>query len=334
MKKPLLVILIAQLLFACGDKPDSQSPQVTNDAVTQPTTNTSDSSVVQQTAAFDINAIPISTSDVGDFPFFTLPKGLSNQNEPLIKNFDVCFFPIDGVMTPIEGKLFKTNVVGDGSEEFSQRYYEKSLEDYLLSLGAVKVFDGHISDAEYQRYHAQDPNKGKDGDIGYSDQLIKVYVLRTADKNIYIQFTANSAAGKLNILEQQALNQTVTKITSDKIADDLQNTGKSVLHINFDTNKATLKADGQAVVAEIVKALEQNTELKIAINGHTDNVGNRDHNQKLSQDRADAVKSELVKAGIAADRLTAQGFGQDNPIVSNDSEANKAQNRRVELVKL
>jgi OOP family OmpA-OmpF porin len=272
---------------------------------------------------------------VGDFPFFTLPKGLKNQNKPLQKNFDVCFFPINGVMTPFEGKLYKVNVVADQGEEFSKRYFEKSLEDYLTGIGAVKVYDGEITTEEYQRYNKQDPNKGDEGDMGYSGEQIKFFVLRTKDKgNIYVQFSANNASGKLNILQEEAMTQTITKVTSEEIANDLLAKGKSILHINFDTDKATLKSDGSEVVLEIVKVLNKNPELRIAINGYTDNSGAKDHNQTLSENRALTVKNEIVKSGIAADRLTSKGFGQESPIASNDTEDGKAQNRRVELIKL
>ncbi|EKB58262.1 OmpA family protein [Bergeyella zoohelcum] len=334
VRKILQLSLVTLVTLACNNsnnKSQNENQTITNSA---DTITISEENNEQTKPTFDIEVLPVSTHDIGDFPFLTLPKGLKNQNIPLVKDFDVCFFPIGGVMTPIEGKLYKTNVVGEGNGDFPQRYYEKSLEDYLLAVGAVKIFEGKITEDEYNRYNQQDPNKGKDGDIGYTDQFIKVYALRTADKNIYIQSSANNASGKLNILEQQAFNQTITKVTSDKIADDLFNKGKSVLHINFDTNKATLKADGREIIAEIIKVLEQNPELKIAINGHTDNMGNKEHNQKLSQTRADAVKSELVKAGISADRLTAKGFGQENPITNNDTETRRASNRRVELVKL
>src|SRR5690606_26937786 len=109
---------------------------------------------------------------------------------------------------------------------------------------------------------------------------------------------------------------------------------KSVLQINFDTDRATLKADGSETVQEIIKVLRDNPKLKIAINGYTDNSGGKEHNQKLSEDRASTVKKEIIKADIGADRLTAKVFGQHNPVATNDTEEGKAQNRRVELVKM
>lgn len=112
------------------------------------------------------------------------------------------------------------------------------------------------------------------------------------------------------------------------------NSGKSVLQINFDTDRATLKTDGLETVQEIIKVLRDNPELKIAINGYTDNSGGKEHNQKLSEDRASTVKIEIIKAGIDAGRLTSKGFGQDNPVATNDTAEGKRQNRRVELLKI
>ena len=238
-------------------------------------------------------------------------------------------------MTPFEGRLYKANITSKPGEEFSQRYFEKSLEDYLTSVGAVKVFDGKISSEEYDRYNKQDPNKGDEGDIGYADEQIKFYIIRTKDKgNIYVQFSANNAAGKLNILQEEAFKQTITKVTADEIAKDLAEKGKSILYINFDVDKSTILPDGKEIVKEIAGALKENSSLKIAIEGHTDNSGNAAHNKKLSDDRAKAVLSALTTQGIDQSRLSAKGFGAERPLVPNDSESNKAKNRRVELVKI
>src|SRR5690606_19880358 len=143
-----------------------------------------------------------------------------------------------------------------------------------------------------------------------------------------------NAGGKLNVLQEEALAQTITKVTSEVIANDLLKIGKSILHINFDTDKATLKPDGLETVIEISKVLKNNPELKIAINGYTDNSGNKEHNQKLSENRALSVKNEIAKAGIPSDRLTSNGYGQESPLADNNTHEGKTQNRRVELVKL
>jgi outer membrane protein OmpA-like peptidoglycan-associated protein len=70
----------------------------------------------------------------------------------------------------------------------------------------------------------------------------------------------------------------------------------------------------------------------VEIQGHTDNSGSRDGNQRLSDARANAVRDWLVKAGVAGGRLKAKGYGQDRPLAPNVTEANRAKNRRVQFI--
>ena len=145
--------------------------------------------------------------------------------------------------------------------------------------------------------------------------------------------SATSGAGKINILQKEGFKQTISMLKADQIQKDLNDKGKAVLHINFDTDKATLKADGKEAVAEITKALNTDKMLKISINGYTDNTGDEKHNLDLSKQRAETVKKELIKSGIDVNRLSSEGFGQNNPIADNNTEEGKSQNRRVELIK-
>lgn len=105
------------------------------------------------------------------------------------------------------------------------------------------------------------------------------------------------------------------------------------MYINFDTDKAQIKAESGPVVAEVLKLLQANPGLRLAVQGHTDNTSTPAHNQQLSEARAQSVVASLTQAGIAASRLQAAGFGQSKPLAENTTEAGKAQNRRVELVK-
>lgn len=334
MKRTALLFALGTMMISCNQKTkDNQHSGEAGEQKEQVSTGEQENNDVNE--SFNIEKIPYSNADLGDFPFFTLPEGLIEQNKPLQKKFDVCFFPVNGIMTPFEGKLYKINVAAKQGEEYAQRYFEKSMADYMTTIGAVKVFDGEITKEEYERYNKKDPNKGDDGDIGYEGENIKFYVVRTKDKgNIYIQFSSNNAGGKLNILQEEAFKQTITKVTADEISKDLSEKGKSILYINFDVDKANVSADGKELVNEIAKALKNNTGLKIAIEGHTDNTGDATHNKNLSNDRAHAVLSLLTMQGIDKSRLSATGFGAERPLVANDSEANKAKNRRVELVKV
>jgi outer membrane protein OmpA-like peptidoglycan-associated protein len=104
------------------------------------------------------------------------------------------------------------------------------------------------------------------------------------------------------------------------------------LYLNFDTDQATLRPDAQPTLAEVEKLLRQSPDLRLSVQGHTDNAGTPAHNQQLSEARARTVMAALVGAGTAADRLEAAGFGQTRPVADNATEAGRAQNRRVELV--
>jgi len=106
-----------------------------------------------------------------------------------------------------------------------------------------------------------------------------------------------------------------------------------VYGIHFDTGKATILADSGQILGEIVKLLQQNPDLKLRVEGHTDNQGNAAANQALSEKRAQSVLAWLTAHGIPAARLTAKGLGQTQPVADNGTEDGRAKNRRVELAK-
>ena len=103
--------------------------------------------------------------------------------------------------------------------------------------------------------------------------------------------------------------------------------------IVFDVGKATLKPESIPEITRIVALMVDNPSLKYEVQGHTDNTGSASSNMKLSQKRAQAVVDKLVSLGISADRLTAVGKGQEEPIADNSTEEGRAQNRRVVFVK-
>lgn len=130
-------------------------------------------------------------------------------------------------------------------------------------------------------------------------------------------------------------NRMVT-VTSDEMRRALETAGHIALYgIYFDTNKSQVKPESKPTLEQIANLLKQMPQLKLGVVGHTDNVGDDASNLRLSQRRADAVVAALVEDyGIAEDRLKPSGAGETKPIAGNDSEAGRAKNRRVELVKL
>jgi outer membrane protein OmpA-like peptidoglycan-associated protein len=118
----------------------------------------------------------------------------------------------------------------------------------------------------------------------------------------------------------------VVKETAKKVFND------ALQGIQFETGKAAIKKASFPILDQITTIMNENPEYLLIINGHTDNVGKPEQNLILSEDRAKAVRDYLIKEGIASSRLTAKGYGDTQPVVENTTNANKAKNRRVELI--
>jgi outer membrane protein OmpA-like peptidoglycan-associated protein len=100
----------------------------------------------------------------------------------------------------------------------------------------------------------------------------------------------------------------------------------------FDTAQYSIRPEAREKLAKISGILLSHPELKLAVEGHTDSTGGDDYNQKLSENRAMAVRSYLVEQGVPGDNISATGFGKTKPVASNDTSAGRQKNRRVEIV--
>ncbi|MHC8948783.1 hypothetical protein [Sphingobacterium hungaricum] len=129
-------------------------------------------------STFDINKIAISEVELGTFPYIEFPEGMVPLNKPLLRDFDKIFFPLEGVMTPVEGRSWKSFVTAENRREFSLPLFEKSYEEAILKLGAVNVFDGKVSKAELDRINDQATYFGEEGSLNYNNSITKAYVIR------------------------------------------------------------------------------------------------------------------------------------------------------------
>lgn len=235
------------------------------------------------------------------------------------KNFDAVEFRVrEG------GKERRQRVEGD-TTVIMYRYNNADRQPSALQLirnyqNAIKSIGGQVV---YERLP-------RDSDSG--ETTLKV---AAGGKDVWVRvapdiFGAPTQAYTLTIVEVAGMAQVVT---ANALLDELNKKGFVALYINFDTGRAELKPDGQQVVREIAAMMKGAPALKLAIEGHTDNVGSAADNKALSERRAQSVRNAIVQAGIDAGRLTAAGFGQERPVADNRSEDGRAKNRRVELVK-
>jgi OmpA-OmpF porin, OOP family len=163
-----------------------------------------------------------------------------------------------------------------------------------------------------------------------------VIVLKQNGGELWFQCDAVGAGTEyvVHIVEKAGMNQQV-ELTAATIASALDSAGSMALrNILFDTAKATLRPESAKELGLVIEVLKSNAALKLEIQGHTDNAGQAAANRTLSQQRAEAVRDYLITTGgIAADRLTAVGYGDTKPATANTTEDGRAQNRRVEIVK-
>lgn len=102
--------------------------------------------------------------------------------------------------------------------------------------------------------------------------------------------------------------------------------------VNFDFDESVIRPEDQANIDKDIATLEQWGKVNIEVAGHTDSRGSDEYNMTLSQQRADAVRNHLIKKGIEADRLTAVGYGESQPVADNATDEGRFKNRRVELI--
>lgn len=351
--KNIHILLIAFLLvISCKKKKSkdinqSQDLEITEKEVLKSESNT-EKPLKVVFKDFDWSKITVSNSEIGNFPYISSPKGMylwkkegsdEKAEKPYTKKWDFNrLIMFDGKnLFNAEGKravlIFNME---DKSLDFNQYLFDKSVKDYFKKIGAVQIFKGQIN-----RDLLDEINK-KEGDMTVYNHIegdpwnsdpIRNWVLNSKSGKIVFQVWSNSASAEIGVVELDGFKQTIKAPTASEIKEAIDKEGKAVLHINFDLNKATLKPDGQKVVDEIQKVLEQTPDLKLSIEGHTDNTGNEKLNKELSEKRANTVKFALAGKGIDISRLSSKGFGAEKPLVANDTEENKAKNRRVELVK-
>jgi|GEM_PF-2169302 len=143
------------------------------------------------------------------------------------------------------------------------------------------------------------------------------------------QATRDSAARAAGISQAQieALRDSLAKLTANA------NSNVTLPGVNFATGTATLTQSSRYILDEVAATLNDNPTLKVEVAGHTDNTGGRALNERLSQQRADAVRDYLASKGVSTDRMTTKGYAWDRPVASNSTKAGRARNRRTELVR-
>ena len=232
------------------------------------------------------------------------------------KEFDVHKFFDGRKLVAVEGKV--TIVTYTPKESLNPRPSElqirRNYSNAIKKVGGKILFEGRTELHEDNRYNRE---------------VLTANIVR---ENVEVWTDVWSMGDEyyVTVVEKQLMRQ---DIAASDMLDAINKSGFIALDIHFDTGKSTIKPESEPIIEQIVQLLKDNADLKLSVEGHTDNVGDAKRNLKLSEERAKSVVVALTKAGIQVGRLSAAGFGQDRPVADNRSEEGRAKNRRVELVK-
>lgn len=215
---------------------------------------------------------------------------------------------------------------GGGTQGLLENLYPfKRIKDAYQSTGYCAVTD----DPQEQRYVLATWPDGSGG-----ARTLAVYAF-AIEGDLYCDALKDRTGVLVIAIEPKARERRMVTVTADDMGKALDADGRISLYgIHFDFNKSMVKPESRPTLEQIAALLNARRTLKLDVVGHTDNVGGADYNRRLSQRRADAVVAALVEDfGIHDSRLRPSGAGMDTPVAGNDTDAGRARNRRVELVR-
>ncbi|MBS9779902.1 MAG: OmpA family protein [Moraxellaceae bacterium] len=331
---------------------------------------------------------------------FSLPAFLEIEKGKKVGQGTLNYYTGDKIES-LDGNLYHYEYHGDGirdgHDKFDQAEFDKSVDEYMKSMGAKEFYNDVLPADIDKELTALDGFQYHDylsDNVDLSKTKVRQYVVEVGDDKTIYQVVSDAEHGEVGVFTTgkekpfagATLNESVEpeekgvqdvimeevetteaettdanadeanadakandkaetdakaeeepkaeeKVTTDSMQKQLDSADKITLNINFDVAKASIRKDNQYIVDQIYKLMHDDKNVRFVIQGHTDSSGEATMNKRLSLARAKEVKAELEKKGIDSNRLKAEGFGEEKPLVDNGSKENRAKNRRVELVK-
>jgi len=329
MRSLLSIIVAAGLLTACGQQsaqPDSAGAEQTSDA------SEAGGAVA---GGFDVASVPESTATLPPFPFFNALDGLESVYSEAQRNrsFDAEYYVAGTTFVAVEGRVYRDMFQLEAARPYTALEFQRNYEQAITALGGVKVA-GPLNTSAFTSNLEGRPAPG--AECWQHECTSSFYLIRQGGKEYWIHVGTGAIPlhGYVTVAERQAMAQSYSFLTADALMAAIDANGRVPVYIEFDVDRATLRPDARPAVDEIIKLMRDNPNLRLSIEGHTDNTGTPERNRTLSLERAASVQAALVAAGINANRLRTAGFGSDRPLANGATDADRARNRRVELVRL
>lgn len=259
-------------------------------------------------------------------------KKFLNDNRDAVENLIMAYAQAgDQVRSFDDAKKYATSINAaiwnEQSPDYWYRYYNGVKKDNNTFLGGSMVFN--LADMAKMFGLNGSPDIYKEIYTTFGKLQSGLYPKdlpsfldynKAVDKSFMLSVVSNHP----ELLEGKVLETDYSKTITDVVA------SKDV-HINFETGSATISTSSFSILNDIYSSTITAEGLKLGVYGHTDNTGNPEGNRQLSERRAEAVRDYLVKKGIPSQRIEVQGFGADQPVAENTTDAGRAKNRRVQI---
>lgn len=277
------------------------------------------------------------TSDVlKEFPYLSLPRGYEYHRK---EESGFARIPVwtGQQFEWVEGRLMASYVTGtrDYKDQASYLEIQKNIDGVVKKLNGVLVTQSIVPQNIAEQLPEDLRMKYNTNYSGITKHPVTTYKVPIHDRELWVQvnYSSHKNAG-LMVLETKKIQITAQAITAEEMKKQLDNNDRVRLDINFATNSAEVLPESRGQIDQITQLLKDHPDLALQIHGHTDDIGDVQYNQQLSERRAKSIVQLLTQAGIAPKRLKAQGFGNSQPVADNNTPEGKAKNRRVELIKL
>lgn len=311
----LLILLFATSLFSCQRK--TEGGQETIDRA-------------DETIDFEkLENIPLSSADVGEFPFYiTPPTGYHFDGSVGEMNFDEIYhFYSDSSTLSVGGKYYECPIIKDVPKYKKQdTLYNDSLilanlDQQIRDLGGIDTRLPHKYSNSVHTENVVDS--------------VKRYIIRTTKGNIWIDLICMQTPRQINysVIFEGRITEPVNIVKAERLRYALENYGKVVVYVNFADGKISLEPDGVKAVDEFVKLMRLDPNLRLSIEGHTDEVGTEEYARRLSNERLLTIINQMKKSGIKEYRLKKMAYGSSRMVAGNTTNPERAKNKRIELIK-
>lgn len=273
-----------------------------------------------------IQHMPYAKANIGQYPFYiTLPEGYQYNNLYHEMNFDeVYHFYNDSSTLAIGGRFFETAIIQP------QNNTKKPYSDSLIIAHFKKNIQA-IGGRETQLKHKYWTEKSP-----LEVDSVKRFIIRTLEGNIWIDLFSLKQPRHVaySVIYEGQTHEFPWIIKAERLKYSLENFGKAVVYVNFKEAQTTLQPIGIKAVDEIARLFEIDKDIKISIEGHTDNAGTPEYCKRLSAERNRSIENRLKEKKVGTEHLKFVAYGSSRMITDNSTNDAKARNRRIELIKI